>query len=129
MMMHSSIRWIAEIFFFVVVVSGVLLSGAADLRAEPPAGPRQQIEGNWTLASIYNEWPDGRKIEQFGSHPRGSMMLAPDGRFSIFFMKDTLPKFAANNRLEGTDQENRTVIRGVSLLSAGTGSRTKRMET
>lgn len=110
--MRKSIRWIAVIFFFVVVVSGILLSGAADLWAQPAAGLRQQIEGNWTLASIYNEWPDGRKIEQFGSHPRGSMMLAPDGRFSIFFMKAGLPKFTSNNRLTGTARENRAVVQG-----------------
>lgn len=111
-MMSKSMRWIAGISFVTVILSGVMLSGTMDLWAEPSAGLRQQIEGNWTLASIYNEWPDGKKIEQFGSHPRGSMMLAPDGRFSIFFMKATLPKFASNNRLTGTAKENQAVVQG-----------------
>ncbi|MEE9912005.1 MAG: lipocalin-like domain-containing protein [Deltaproteobacteria bacterium] len=111
-MMGKPRRWIAGTSFVVVAVFIVILSGAVDLWAEPSAGLRQQIEGNWTLASIYNEWPDGRKIEQFGPDPKGSMMLGPDGRFSIFFMKASLPKFASGNRLTGTDAENRAVIQG-----------------
>ncbi len=81
-------------------------------RAQEAGGLQKRISGNWTLVSIYNEWPDGRKLEQFGAQPQGFMILTPDGRFSIFFAKSDLPEFAAGNRLEGTTDEYLAVARG-----------------
>jgi hypothetical protein len=110
--MDKSMKWMAGLLFVVATVSIAMLSGVSDLGAQSPGRLQQQIQGNWTLVSIYNEWPDGRKLEQFGPDPRGSMMITPDGRFSIFFMKASIPKFASNNRIKGTDEENRAVVRG-----------------
>ena len=47
------------------------------------------------------------------------MILSPDGRFSIILMKASLPKFAANNRVQGTAEENQAVVQG-SLALYGT---------
>jgi hypothetical protein len=99
------------IFVIAVFFAGTLLAPMA-LSAQQPAGLQQQIQGNWTLVSIYNEWPDGRKAESFGHAPKGSMILTPDGRFSIFLINSGIPKFAADNRIKGTAAENRTVVHG-----------------
>ena len=40
------------------------------------------------------------------------MILTPDGRFSIILMKPSLPKFASNNRVKGTAEENQAVVQG-----------------
>ncbi len=87
------------------------LFSSPDVRAGQASGFAQQIQGSWTLVSIYNEWPDGRKLEQFGKNPQGFMILTPDGRFSIFLAKADLPKFAAGNRLEGTAYEYQAIAR------------------
>ena len=71
----------------------------------------QKIQGTWILVSIYNEL-DGKKSDVFGSSPRGSMILTPEGRFSIIIMKASLPKFASNNRVKGTPEEYQAVVEG-----------------
>ena len=55
---------------------------------------------------------DGEKIDAFGANPRGSMILTPNGRFSVIMMNASLPKFAANNRVKGTTEENQAVAQG-----------------
>ena len=77
----------------------------------------QQIQGSWILVSIYNE-QDGKKIEPFGSQPRGSMTITPDGRFSYILLRASLPKIAANNRMKGTPRRIRPLSRGPSLSTA-----------
>jgi len=87
-------------------------SGASDVWAQDKGGTlAQQIQGSWILVSIYNE-QDGKKTDVFGSNPRGSMILTPDGRFSIILMKTSLPKFASNNRTKGTAEDNQAVVQG-----------------
>jgi hypothetical protein len=110
--MCKSVKLMAGFLFFIAAVFVGELSAPSDLYAQQPGGLQQQIQGNWTLISIYNEWADGRKVESFGSAPKGSMILTPDGRFSIFLIKKGIPKFASNNRVKGTAAENRAVIHG-----------------
>ena len=103
----------------VAVLSGGMLFGASDVWAkEKGTTLAKQIQGSWILVSIYNE-QDGKRIEPFGAKPRGSMILTPDGHFSMIFMRASLPKFAANNRMKGTAEENQAVVQG-SLAFYGT---------
>lgn len=110
--MKKFMKRIAGLLFAIAAVLAVLSLTTSDAWTQQPGGLRQQIQGNWTLVSIYNQWPDGRKLEQFGRNPTGFMMLTPDGRFSLFFMKPDIPKFASNNRIKGTVEENRAVVHG-----------------
>lgn len=71
----------------------------------------KQIQGTWAIASIHVE-KDGEKVDAFGANPRGSMILTPNGRFSVILMNASLPRFAANNRVKGTPEENQAVARG-----------------
>jgi len=117
--MNRSIKKMVGVLLVVAVLAGVTLSGASGVWAKEKGSTyAKQIQGTWTLVSIYNE-QDGKKIEPFGSQPRGSLILTPDGRFSMFFIKASLPKFAANNRMQGTAEENQAVVQG-SLAYFGT---------
>ena len=117
--MNWSIKEVARVLLVVAVLSGGMLSGASDVRAQEKASTlAQQVQGNWTLVSLYVE-QDGKKMEPFGSKPRGSMILTPDGRFSIILMRASLPKFASNNRLKGTPEEYQAVVQG-SMAYFGT---------
>lgn len=71
----------------------------------------KDIEGTWTLQSIYNE-VDGKKTDVFGPNPKGLMILTPSGRFTITIMKASLPVFASNNRVKGTAEEYQAVVQG-----------------
>jgi hypothetical protein len=120
---RNAMKWfikkVASVLLVVAVLAGGMWSGAAAVCAKEKAGTlAKQVQGSWTLASLYVE-QDGKKIEPFGSQPRGSMILTPDGRFSIILMRASLPKFAANNRMKGTPEENQAIVQG-SLAVYGT---------
>jgi len=71
----------------------------------------QQLQGTWVLVSVVNE-SNGKSVEPFGPHPRGLLILTPDGRFSWIVMRASLPRFASSNRMTGTAQENEAIVRG-----------------
>lgn len=81
-----------------------------------PGALAQQIQGSWILVSIYNVDKDGKKVDMYGQNPRGSMTLSPDGLFSIIIMRANLPKFASNNRMKGSADENQAIVHGSSAL-------------
>jgi len=110
---------LAMILLVVAVPSGVMLSGAPGVWAKEKAGTLvKQVRGSWTLVSVYVE-QDGKKIEPFGSQPRGIVTITPDGRFSYIQLKASLPKFAADNRMKGSAEENQAIVQG-SLATYGT---------
>jgi hypothetical protein len=110
--MNWSLKAVIGVLLVVAVLSGGTQSGASDVWAQEKGSTlAQQIQGSWILVSIYNE-QDGKKIEPFGSKPRGSLILTPDGRFSMILMRASLPKFTANNRMQGSAEENQAVVQG-----------------
>jgi hypothetical protein len=116
--MNWSIKVVAMVLLAFAFLFGGMLSGASDVRAQEKADTlAKQVQGSWVLTSLYVE-QDGKKVEPFGSEPRGSLILSPEGRFSLILMRPSLPKFAANNRIQGTAEENQAVVQG-SLAEFG----------
>jgi hypothetical protein len=97
--------------FFVAFMVGAMVFVSNGWAKGKTASLEKQIQGSWGLVSLYIE-KDGEKINPFGDPPRGSMILMPNGRFSVIFLNSTLPKFAANNRRKGTVEENQAVVQG-----------------
>ena len=73
---------------------------------------KEQIVGTWRLVSIYNEI-NGTKVHLYGEKPMGMTVFDRSGNHLSFLSKPDLPKFAVANRLQGTDAENRAVMRGI----------------
>ncbi len=96
---------------FLIILT--LLSGAAS--AQTP----EQLAGVWTVVKIESIAPDGKRTPAFGDNPLTQLILTASGHFSQFFMRSDVPKFASNNRLTGTADENAAVIKG-SNTSIGT---------
>lgn len=67
------------------------------------------LRGTWTLISSVAE-KDGTKTEQFGHGAKGMMNLDTSGHFMLTIIGPDLPKFAANNRVAGTAEENKAVV-------------------
>jgi len=110
--MKSHTGNLAMALMFVAILSGGPMGGTLDVWAQEKGGSiAQQLQGSWSLVSIYNEL-DGKKTDQFGLNPRGSLIFTPDGRFSLIIMRVALPKFASNNRVKGTAEENQAVVQG-----------------
>ena len=72
----------------------------------------QQIAGTWMLASNVATREDGSKFDVYGASPKGMVIFSPDGHFTLVNTRDGLPKFASNNRLKGTAEENQAIVQG-----------------
>ena len=71
---------------------------------------KDQLVGTWTFNSATTKRPDGSL--QWGSNPKGLAIFADNGRFSESIMRSDRTKFAANNRLQGTPDDNKVTAQG-----------------
>lgn len=86
-----------------------LYSSAA---AGQPKTLREQIVGTWTYVSVDTVYPNGSRVPLFGANPQGQAIFDSNGRYMLLTARAGQPKFASNNRLEGTPEENRAVVQG-----------------
>jgi hypothetical protein len=80
----------------------------------------KDLLGTWTLVSVTLEH-DSNKTDFYGPNPRGQLTYDADGHFSEILTRSDLPKFASNNRMAGTAEENKSIVQG-SLAQFGTYS-------
>jgi hypothetical protein len=91
-----------------VVVAGLLSAPGIALGQSL----KEQIVGAWRLVSVYTE-EKGVKNHPFGEKPVGLFIFDRSGNVMQFLSKPELPRFAAPNRLKGTDKEYREVMQGI----------------
>src|SRR5437016_7328690 len=73
---------------------------------------KERLVGSWTLVSL----TAGEGVNQslpYGPNPKGTMMVDANDRFSITAVRADLPKFASNNRMTGTPEENKAIVQGI----------------
>src|SRR5258705_237215 len=58
----------------------------------------------------------GVPCRRFSAANLGMMILGPDGHFVQVLTRPGLPKFAAENRLQGTPDENKAIVQGSIAL-------------
>jgi len=97
-----------ETLMSLVIGAGIILCTSANA---PAQGLKQQIIGTWQVVSAVND-VNGQKVEPLGPHPMGYFVFTSDGHLSTNIVKPGLPKFASNNRLTGTAEENKAVVQG-----------------
>jgi len=93
----------------------VVMTAAACLGIAVPGAVAQtakDLVGTWTLESDTSTMADGRTIQPFGPNPQGMAIFDSNGRFAIVISRPDLPKFASNNRMQGTAEENEAIVRG-----------------
>ncbi len=105
--MHGGVKMFARI---ILLASAVAFSAFAQ---QPAESLREQLVGTWDLVSNYGVRQDGTRLDAFGPNPSGRYMLDAAGRFSYMIYGSGRPKFASNNRREGTPEENRATVQGV----------------
>ena len=74
-------------------------------------GLKEQIVGTWTPVSQYVD-QDGKRLEPFGSNPKGIVIYDSNGRFVLVLQRASLPKFVSSNRMAGTPEENKAIVQG-----------------
>jgi len=81
----------------------------------------KDLIGIWTLESDTNTAPDGRTVQAFGSNPKDIAIFDSNGHFVTTNSRSELRKFAANNWMQGTADENEEIVHG-SIAFFGTYS-------
>jgi hypothetical protein len=89
-----------------VLAASALIFGVFLPREEAGAQTVKEIVGMWTLVSVTLE-QDGKKTDMYGANPQGQAIFAPNGRFSIMFIRPDVPKFASTNREEERQKKTR----------------------
>jgi hypothetical protein len=95
---------------FIAMVALLFLGVALQTLAQ---SAQNQLVGTWMLVSVNIEAPDGSRFEAFGANPTGILNVDGNGHISVQFIGSGIPKFASNDRLEGTPEENKAVTQGI----------------
>jgi hypothetical protein len=95
----------------ILSLSAITALGLALSSSTALAQSAKDIVGTWTIASA----------EAFGPTPKGLLMFDANGRYSLMLMRPDLPKYASNNRTQGTPEEYKA-INGGSISYFGTYS-------
>ena len=74
---------------------------------------KERLVGTWDLVSNYAVRQDGSRLDPFGPNPAGRYMLDATGRFTYMIYGSGRPKFASNNRREGSSEENKAAVQGI----------------
>jgi hypothetical protein len=78
---------------------------------------KDQLIGTWTFISTTGKLADGSPV--WGPNPKGLQIFTDNGRYSSLITRTGVPKFAANNRMQGTPDENKAAVQG-SVANFGT---------
>ena len=97
-----------------VLVAAAIGMGAAS--AQPAKSMREQLVGTWNFVIAEITAADGKKTLPFGDKPKGQIIFTADGHFSQVHISSGLPRIASNNRLAGTDADNRAIVQGTLAL-------------
>lgn len=102
-----------------VALSSALLVAANAFGQQSTA--KQQIVGTWTYVAVDTVAADGSRTPMYGPNPTGVAMFDAQGHYALLTARRGQAKFASNNRLEGTAEENKAVVAG-SIAHFGTYS-------
>ncbi|MEO8656484.1 MAG: lipocalin-like domain-containing protein, partial [Ramlibacter sp.] len=78
-----------------------------------------QIVGAWTYVSVDTVRQDGSRVPMYGSNPQGVVIFDDSGHYALVNARSDLPRFASNNRSQGTPEEYKAVVLG-SIAHFGT---------
>jgi Lipocalin-like domain len=81
----------------------------------------KDLVGTWKMVTNITTMPDGRRSEPYGPNPNNILVFEANGRFVAVNARPDLPKFASNNRAQGTAEENKAIVQG-SIAYFGTYS-------
>jgi hypothetical protein len=73
---------------------------------------KEQLVGTWTYVSVDTIRPDGSRVPMYGPNPTGLAVFDSNGRYILMTARSGQPKFASNNRTEGTPEEYQAVVQG-----------------
>src|SRR6202045_5407955 len=94
---------------------------------QPTKSDKERLVGSWVLVSLTSGEGASQSLP-YGPNPKGTMMVDANGRFSITVLRSDLPKFASNNRMTGTPEENKAIVQG-TIAYFGTDRKSTRLNS
>lgn len=73
---------------------------------------KEQLVGAWMYVSVDTVSPDGSRTPMYGSNPQGLVIFDGNGHYALVNARGDLPKFASNDRLKGSPEEDKAVVQG-----------------
>jgi len=95
----------------IISLSAITALGLALSAGIAVAQSAKDLVGSWTVVSV----------DAYGPNPKGSLIFEANSRFSLQLMRADLPKYASNNRTQGTPAEYKATAEG-SISYFGTYS-------
>jgi hypothetical protein len=96
-------------FLVIGALLGLASGGVTGVNAQQKS-LKEELVGAWSFVSSTGKAPDGSPV--WGQNPKGLLIFMPDGHYASMIMRSDRPKLAANRRLQGTAEENRSVVHG-----------------
>jgi hypothetical protein len=100
----------------ILSISATTALGLALLPGNAFGQTAKDLVGTWTQVSNVTISQDGRRTEPFGPNPKSVAIFDSNGHFATITVRPDLPKFASNNRMQGTPEENKAVVQGSIAL-------------
>jgi hypothetical protein len=72
----------------------------------------KDLAGMWTNVANVNIRQDGSRVPVFGPNGKGLAIFDANGHFAVVNINPDTPKFASNNRAQGTPAENKAAVEG-----------------
>jgi len=87
----------------ILSLSAVTALGLALPSPNAVAQSAKDLVGAWTIVSAG---------DAYGPTPKGALLFDANGHFSLQLMRHDLPKYASNNRTQGTPAEYKATVEG-----------------
>src|SRR5580704_19213951 len=93
-----------------------LALGFSAAAGQPTKLLRDQLVGTWSFVIAEITAADGKKTLPFGDKPKGMIIFTADGHFAQVHVAGDLPRIPSNNRLAGSDADNKAIVHGSLAL-------------
>jgi Lipocalin-like domain len=81
---------------------------------------KEQLVGTWTLVSSDQVRPDGTKVQQFGSDPKGINVFDANGRFFIMIASADNLQIASNGRSQKNFEKDDLIVESIAYYGTYT---------
>jgi lipocalin-like protein len=88
-----------------------LMAGIGLLTNLAHAQTAKDLVGAWIAVSNVAE-QGGTKSEPYGPSPQGMLIFEANGHYGLVLSRKDVPKFASNNRTNGSPDENKAAVQG-----------------
>ncbi len=76
--------------------------------------PPSPLAGTWILVAAERWLPDGRTVDDYGTAPKGRLIVDARGRYSLQIYRSDRPRFASADKAKGTPSEYEGAVMGES---------------